>query len=123
MSTITPEQMEAYRRGARERCARERQAAAARRERALLVVQAAAQLLKHDYGATRVAVYGSVLDAERFGPRSDIDLAASGVPPGDFWRAWGALERLGPEFEINLLALETASASLLAHINRHGLEL
>ncbi len=122
MSTITPEQMEAYRRGARERLARARQAAAARREKALLVVRAAARLLKDNYGATRVVAYGSVLDADRFGPRSDIDLAAQGIPPGDFWRAWGAVERLGPEFEINLLALETASDRLLAHINAQGLE-
>jgi predicted nucleotidyltransferase len=122
-TTITPQQMEGYRRGARERLARERQATATRREQALQAAEAAARLLKDEYSATRVVVYGSVLDAERFSLRSDIDLAAQGIPPADYWRAWGAVEQLAPEFEINLLALETARDSLLAHIDAYGLEL
>jgi predicted nucleotidyltransferase len=123
MTTITPEQMESYVRGVRERQARARQAAAARRLRALEAAHAAARRLKDDFGATRVVVYGSALDPERFGPRSDIDLAALGIPPADYWRAWGAIEQLAPEFEINLVALETAKDSLLKHINEQGMDL
>jgi predicted nucleotidyltransferase len=87
------------------------------------VAHAAARRLKDDYGATRVVLYGSVLDAERFGPRSDIDLATQGIPAADYWRAWGAIEQLAPEFEINLVALETAKDSLLKHIDEQGMDL
>ncbi|PWH19956.1 MAG: hypothetical protein DDG58_03795 [Ardenticatenia bacterium] len=123
LSTITPEQMEAYRRTARRREAQAVRAAAARRERALSVARTAAQLLKEQYAATRVVLYGSALDPRRFGQHSDIDLAAEGISPADFWRAWGAVEQLAPEFEINLIPLETASPSLLDHINTQGIEL
>lgn len=123
VTAITPEQMEAYRRTARRRQARAMREAAARRERALSIARAAAQLLKEQYAATRVVLYGSVLDPRRFGLHSDIDLAAEGIPAADFWRAWGAVEQLAPEFEINLVPLETASPSLLDHINIQGMEL
>ncbi|MCS7260287.1 MAG: hypothetical protein NZ765_05850 [Anaerolineae bacterium] len=48
------------------------------------MAQAAAQLLKEQYAATRVVLYGSALDPRRFGQRSDIDLAAEGIPAADF---------------------------------------
>jgi predicted nucleotidyltransferase len=123
MSIITPDQMEVYRRTARARLARERQAAAARREQALAVARAAAQVLKDQYGATRVIAYGSLLDSDRFGPDSDIDIAAQGIPPAAFWRAWCALDRVSAGFEINLIALEIASGGLLDQIRQNGMDL
>ena len=123
MTIITPSQMEAYKHTARVRLARERQGAAARREKALVVAHEAARLLKANYGASRVLAYGSLLDSDRFGPRSDIDIAAQGIPSAAFWRAWCALDRVSEEFEINLIALETASGCLLDQISQHGVDL
>jgi predicted nucleotidyltransferase len=87
------------------------------------VAREAARVLKHECGAIRVVAYGSLLDSDRFGPHSDIDIAAQGIPPGAFWRAWCALDRVSAEFEINLIALETASDSLLSQISLHGVDL
>ena len=57
------------------------------------------------------------------GPRSDIYLAAQGIPPRLFWKAWCALERLQSPFEIELVAWEAASARLREELDRYGVEL
>jgi predicted nucleotidyltransferase len=120
---ITPEQMEEYRRGAREREARQRAADDQRQQEARLAAQAAAQLLKEQYGATRVILFGSLAHGAWFHARSDIDLAVAGIPAGSFWRAWCALDTLRVPFEINLVAIEEAPERLLASIRQEGINL
>jgi len=87
------------------------------------VARAAARRLKDRFGATRVLAFGSLVDADRFGLRSDIDLAAEGIPAGEFWRAWCDLDSLPGGFDIELIALEAASPGLLDEIRMHGVEL
>jgi predicted nucleotidyltransferase len=51
-------------------------------------VSQAAKLLKKDFGATRVFVFGSLLDQTRYTKDSDIDIAVEGIAHEDYWKAW-----------------------------------
>lgn len=123
--SISPEAMARYRATA-ERRQRERKASdAARRVRALDVARRAAALLRDDYGATRVLAFGSLAEENGrwFGERSDIDLAAWGMPDIRFYEAVGRLQGVDPEFAIDLVMMERAPERLLSAIDRASLEL
>lgn len=78
---------------------------AERRKAAWTAAREAAELLRSRYGVTRVLVFGSLVDGRHFGERSDIDLAADGLRPGDHFEALGRLLRLSPDFEFDLVDL------------------
>jgi predicted nucleotidyltransferase len=112
-----------YQHSARQREQRRLRALAERRARAWQVAQAAAQILKERYGASRVLLFGSVVHDRGFHPESDIDLAAEGIAPADFWRAWAALDTIDTSFEINLIAVDEATPSLQAVLQKEGVVL
>ena len=120
---LTPEAMARYRRTALAREEARREQAEQRRQVAWDVARQAARLLRESFGATRVVVFGSLAHGAWFHPRSDIDLAAEGIPPEAFWRAGVALEKIDPSFEIDLIAIEAASDRLLIELTRYGVEL
>ena len=122
-ASILPEQIERYRKSAIERFERDQREAAERRSAAMAVARQATRVLKDRYCATRVVLFGSLAHGAWFGPRSDIDLAAEGIPPRLFWKAWCALDRLKSSFEIELVAWEAASARLRKELDRYGVEL
>ena len=123
MSMIPPDKMEVYRQSARAREAMAKQAMLQRRETAWAVARRAADILKKDFGATRVVAFGSLAHGAWFNSRSDIDLMAEGIAPEAFWRAWCALDRLGEQLEIDLVAGEAVSGRLREEIEREGVEL
>lgn len=123
MTTIPPEKLEAYKRGARAREARRRQEAERRREAARSVAKEAAHLLKNEFGAERVILFGSLVHGAWFHPDSDIDLVITGIAPDAFWRAWAALDQVSEGFEINLVALGDATENLRHEIEMRGQEL
>ena len=126
MGMIKPysqEQLAAYKRTAREREQARKQADAERRLAALDVAHQAAALLKSEYGATRVVVYGSTAHGCWFNSESDIDLIAAGIPAKLYWRAWNAIDALTPEFEVNLVDWEDATPALLESVEREGIVL
>lgn len=112
--------MAVYKRTALARERARRQANEKRRTAALAVARAAAALLREQYGATRVLLFGSTAHGYWFRAESDIDLAAEGIAPDRFWRAWNAADALAPEFEINLVAWEEATPALREAIEREG---
>jgi predicted nucleotidyltransferase len=120
---ITDEEMAVYRATARQREAQERQALLLRAQRGRTLAQQAAQLLKEQFGARQVILFGSLARGDFFHQRSDIDLAVDGIKPRDFWRAWSALDTLGSEFEIELVDIETASPKLRLKIEGEGTNL
>ena len=99
------------------------QAQQQRREQAWILARQAANLLKAEFGAKRVVVFGSLPRGEGFSARSDIDLMAEGIAAQDFWRAWCALDRLTSDFEIELVASEEATPKLQEVVRREGVEL
>ncbi len=122
-AAIAPEVMARYRRTAQAREAARRREIEGRRQAAWSVARQAAAVLRETFGATRVIAFGSLAHGAWFGPRSDIDLAVEGVPADAFWRAWAALDRLAPGFEIDLVAIEAASERLRDEIISQGVAL
>jgi predicted nucleotidyltransferase len=116
-------EMAAYRATARRRQAQEEQALARRRERAWKLAQRAMHLLREQFGATRVIVFGSLAHEKAFTPWSDVDIAAWGIHPEDTWRSVGAVMDLDAEITVSLVDVSMARASLLATIEQEGLEL
>jgi len=80
-------------------------------------------MLRRDFGATRVVLFGSVTSPEQFSKWSDIDLAAWGIAPEKFYAAVGALMRLSPEFRIDLLDLDVARPEIRRAAETLGIEL
>lgn len=120
---LTAEELATYRHTAQERWQAEQQEVARRRLRAWRVARRAASLLKKEFGATRVVVFGSLVHKDCFTAWSDVDLAAWGIRPQDTFRAIGAILGLGKDIEINLVDVESCRPSLLATIEREGIDL
>jgi len=120
---LTEEEIALYRAAARQRKAREDQALAQRIERAWALARQAAALLKEQFGATRVVVFGSLTREETFTPWSDVDVAAWGIRMEDTFRAIGAVWDLDSEIEVNLVDVNIARASMLRSIEREGIDL
>lgn len=117
---IPTEQMQRYILTARRREQQRLAALQQRRSRGLEVAQQAAHLLKQEFAATRVVLFGSLL-GEPFHETSDIDLAVWGLPAKSYFQAVGQLLSLS-EFEFDLVEAEFASPEILAAI-AHGVEL
>jgi predicted nucleotidyltransferase len=92
-------------------------------ERAWRVAQTAAEVLRQQFGATRVVAFGSLARRDWFTPWSDIDLAAWGISPGAFYRAVAVVTGISSEFRLDLVATEDCQPSLQHVIEREGVAL
>lgn len=99
------------------------QQAAEKWEQAWEVARAAGQLLREQFGAKQVDVFGSLVHRNCFTPWSDIDLAVWGIPAHQFYRAVAAVTGLSSEFKIDLVDAEDCSTSLRRIIEIEGKEL
>lgn len=120
---LTPEEMAVYRATARQRAAQEMRQVARRQEHAWDLARTAARLLKEEFGAARVMVFGSLVHAGCFTRWSDVDIAAWGIRPEDTFRAMGAVMDLDAEVTLSLMAVEACRPALRAAIEREGIEL
>jgi len=120
---VTAEEMAAYRATARLRWERKERESAWRREQAWRVAHRAARLLKEQFGARRVAVFGSLTRKSLFHPRSDVDLAVWGLDERVYYRAVSRLLSLDPSVSVDLVEAETARPALKAAIEREGITL
>ncbi|NJK51819.1 MAG: nucleotidyltransferase domain-containing protein [Acaryochloris sp. RU_4_1] len=91
-----------------------------RKMQGFAIAQTAAQLLKAEFAAARVVVFGSLL-SEYFHETSDIDLAVWELPEKSYLKAVGRLLSLS-EFEFDLVEAQYASPEILAAIAK-GTEL
>jgi len=119
-SQISAEQMKTYRRTARQRWQAEQAQLARRRERAWELARQAAEMLRRDFAAVRVVIFGSLVQEGRFTEWSDVDLAAWGLDSKNWLKAMGAVQRLSDEIELNLVDVGSCSPELLAAIEREG---
>jgi len=122
-SKLSREEIVLYRATARRRRNRELREVAERQKRAWEVARRAAALLKRKFGVTRVVVFGSLIHEGCFTRWSDVDIAAWGISPDATFRAIGAVMYLDPEIIVSLVDVETCRPSLLAVIEREGIEL
>ncbi|KAA3664800.1 MAG: nucleotidyltransferase domain-containing protein [Chloroflexi bacterium] len=88
--------------------------------RAWQVAEQGAALLKSEFGAERVAVFGSLLAPNLFHHRSDVDLAVWGLPEDDYFRAVGRLQSLDGQISVDLVVVEMASPRLQKKIAHEG---
>ncbi|MGH2521032.1 MAG: nucleotidyltransferase family protein [Anaerolineales bacterium] len=117
---VSPAAMEAYIQTARARKLARQQRLEQRRTQAWAVAQHAAVVLKEEFGATRVGVFGSLLHPDLFYERSDVDLAVWGLDERLYHRAHARLLSLDPTLEVDLIEVEHARPALQAVIEREG---
>lgn len=92
-------------------------------ETAWKLVPQLTNLLKQTFGATRVIVFGSLTDRNCYTHWSDIDLAAWGIPPSQFYAAIFALNTLSPDFKVDLVDPQRCPLeSLQQAIQREGID-
>jgi len=104
----------------RARCARNELAARARADAARRLLPEAARILRDDFGADRVGVFGSLLGG-RLAPESDVDLFVDAVRRGRYWQALAQLTELFGR-DVDLVELERAPPSLRATIDAEGID-
>ncbi|BCS53684.1 nucleotidyltransferase family protein [Geobacter sp. SVR] len=100
----------------------EKEAISSRQKAAREIAASLAKELKERFKASRVQLFGSVIGSD-FGAWSDIDLAAWGIPAGDYFRAVAFASGYSSMFKIDLVDAEDCQPSLLQHIIRQGVEL
>ena len=91
-----------------------------RRRRAMLTARKAAVLLRSEFDAKEVFVFGSLARRGYFTPWSDIDIAARGIPPFRFFEAVGVITGISSEFKLDLVDLETCPGSLREAVKTEG---
>jgi uncharacterized protein len=119
--TISPDRMERYRESARRREEFNRIELDTRRKRGWELAHQAADILKKEFGAERVVVFGSLLSADLFHRQSDIDLGGWNIQ--DLSGAAARLVDLDASFDFDLVSVEDIHPELLAVINAEGIEL
>jgi uncharacterized protein len=115
--------MAEYRAGTARLAERERVALAEREVRAWELARQAAALLRRQFAAGRVVVFGSLVHPGLFTEWSDVDLAVWGLGLEDTLRALGAVHDLSAEIALNLVDIATCRPSFLEVIEREGVAL
>ena len=77
-----------------------------------VLARKAATLLKSEFGAEKVFVFGSLLDESSFTLWSDIDLSALGIAVDKYYAAVAAIFDLSSSARIDLVDLESCRPSL-----------
>ncbi|HLF01400.1 MAG TPA: nucleotidyltransferase domain-containing protein [Anaerolineales bacterium] len=89
-------------------------------EKARAEAKRLAQILADDYSVERVYLFGSFAWGNKVRPDSDIDLAVEGLPPHQFLKAYGRLER-ATRYAFDLVPLEKARPRLREQILKWGM--
>lgn len=80
-----------------------------------------AQMLVDEFGASRVYLFGSLLNMDDFSVHSDIDIAVEGLKVELYFRALSHVWELLPKgIGLDLVPLEDADESLKAKISETG---
>jgi uncharacterized protein len=123
LAMITPEKMAQYRQTFRQRQARETACLDERFQLGQTIARQLAALLRREFGAERVVLFGSLTDRDMFHTRSDIDLAAWGIPEQDYLKAVAAVTGFTPAFLVDLARMEEASERLHDVVATEGMDL
>jgi uncharacterized protein len=94
-----------------------------RRAKGLDLAKKASFLLRRQYGAKRVLLFGSLAKTKAFSTWSDIDLAAWGIAPDEFFSAVAAVTGLSPDFKIDLVEPDNCREAIRDSIEKHGIEI
>ena len=94
-----------------------------RRAKGLALAKKASFLLRQKYGAKRVVLFGSLARTKAFSTWSDIDLAAWGIAPDEFFSAVADVTGLSPDFKIDLVEPDNCREAIRDSIEKHGIEI
>ena len=122
MRPVSAEELCLFRQTMQQRDAQSHLALEQRFRDAQQIITAATQLLKQDFSAGQVILFGSALNQDCFHLNSDIDLAAAGLAPLDYFTAVARLQDLS-SFKIDLVRLESCHPSLRDTILERGRKL
>jgi predicted nucleotidyltransferase len=107
-----------------ERNLKEKHAAIELRKReAWQIARQAAHLLRKDFGAKKVFVFGSLANDIGYNCWSDIDLAVSGVPVELFYSAVAQITGISSIFRIDLVDMDDCRPGLKKVIEQAGHEI
>lgn len=120
---VSSAQFDQYVTHARQRTYDHRQQMHHRQQSGLEQAKRAAALLKQEFGAQEVFLFGSLLSPELVHPESDIDLAVWGLNRDRYCEAVGELLCTVKGFNVDLILLETAPSSLLDCVMTQGVRL
>ena len=121
--SLTPKEVESYRRAALRVKPKRRGDLKARRQRAWRVARKAAKILKIKFGVEKVMVFGSLVHPALFHESSDVDLAVWGLGGRDYYRAVSVLLDIEPSISIDLIVFEDARRVLQDVILKDGRQL
>ena len=95
-----------------------------RRQDALKKAAKIAKILKENYGALQVILFGSLAWGNHFHEKSDIDIFVIGFPKeSDYWGALGESEHLADPFPLSIVLEENAVPSLIERVKKEGVVL
>jgi predicted nucleotidyltransferase len=119
---LSPEELKKYRplEAIKKRRAKQGAEIASRRRRAMLAARKAAKLLRSEFGAKEVILFGSLARRGSFSLYSDIDLAVRGIAPEKFYAAVSAAMDVSLEFKIDLVDPEDCSPAMFKNIEKDG---
>ena len=123
VSTLSPAELERYRKALRSRVDVAQTVAGSRFKKASEIASRAAMVLKREFGVKKVMVFGSIVHSQLFHAHSDVDLAVWGLTGRQYYRAVGLLQSLDSEISVDLIAFEDASQSMQETILCDGKEL
>ena len=105
------------------RAAEERRELARRRREALKEARLIARLLRVEFEAQKVVLFGSLVRAGDFTRWSDIDLAAWGIPAERFYAAVAAATGISARFRVDLVDADDCRPAIREAIEKEGREL
>ena len=105
---LSPEEIRRYR-ARHQRSAKTKQLDEPLLQRAWQTAHRVAGMLYEDFGATQVAVFGSLAAKEWFSKWSDIDIAVWGIPTEKYLRAMSEAENISRLFKVDLIDFESSS--------------
>ena len=122
MQSISPEQLGRYRASAQKREQAQQQQHQQRQEKGWRIARQAAHILKQQFGAQQVKIFGSMLNLERIHSESDLDLAVKGLDDDNYLQAVACLLDLS-DLSVDLVQVEHTTPQLRTVIDREGVVL
>jgi len=121
MEAQKPQDFREYVEAWRERLAKQQGEQRMRVQELRQVARTCARRLVQDFGASKVYLFGSLVEEELVHDRSDIDLAVEGLEGRLYFKALRELWRLLPEGgELDLVLLEQAWPDLAGRVTTEG---
>jgi uncharacterized protein len=94
----------------------------ARWNKAWELIPELARMLRDEFGATKIKVFGSAISVDYFSDGSDIDIAAWDIPIAQYLSAVLAVNEFHEDFKVDLLDPSLCRVVLRQKIEKEGIE-